>query len=73
MMLVASSVRNGTPGKSSLGGEREGYNRLMDCANSGQMRDVRGLLVGATFVLTSPAHAGYVLGAKHTSGQAAVR
>jgi hypothetical protein len=75
MMRVAPSVCNGIPGKSSLGAEREGYNRLMDCVNSDQMRDVMATLARATVALAtaSPSHASHIFGAKDKSAWGAVR
>ena len=63
------------PGKTSLGCKREGYNRLMNCANSNQMRDALAKLARATVAraAASPSHACRIVGAKDKSAWGAVR
>jgi hypothetical protein len=75
MMRVAPCVCNGTPGKTSLGVGREGYNRLMNCASSGQMRDRLAALARATVARAAapPSHASRIVGAKDKSTWGAVR
>jgi hypothetical protein len=58
-----------------LGAEREGYNRLMDCVNSGKMRKVQAMIARATVALAaaSPSHASHIVGAKDKAARGAVR